>query len=82
MAELSWKVQRALDSFRNLIDKLDELTEEEVLSALEFESSTRRRISIMDRLVAKAADFNRQNFILTLKEKYYGSRQSCCTEQD
>jgi hypothetical protein len=80
--ELSWKVQRALDSFRSFADAFSELTEQEVLDALEFESSTRRRVSIMDRLISKAGDFHRQHYLNSLKEKYYGSRQNCCSEQD
>ncbi len=81
MTALSWKVQRALDSFRSLAGSIDELSEEEVYQALEFEVETRRRSSVINRLIAKAADLNRQTFLTTLKEKYHGSSQAHCTHE-
>ncbi len=63
------RVKRALASARNLNDMINELTEEEVLAALEFECETQRRSSMVDRLIAKAAEFNQQTFIKSLKEK-------------
>jgi hypothetical protein len=65
----SQRVIFALASVRALADAIDQLSEEEVNEALVYESETRRRMSIMNLLISKAADFNRQNFIRHLKEK-------------
>ena len=64
------QVKRALSSVRKFNQLIDELTEEEVLAALEFECETQRRSSIVERLLAKAADFNQQTYLNFLKEKY------------
>jgi hypothetical protein len=66
---VDWKVQRALDSYRELVKTIDEFTEAEVLDALEFEARTRRRSTVIDRLVAKAV----QHYQSSLKEKYHGT---------
>jgi hypothetical protein len=70
-AALDWKVQRALDSFRSLAENIDQLSEEEVYEALEFEVVTRRRSSVINRLIAKAAVFNSKSFLNSMKEKYH-----------
>jgi hypothetical protein len=49
---------------------VDDLTENEVYAALVLECASQRRKSIVNRLIAKAADFNRQNFVQHLKEKH------------
>ena len=69
MAAREWQMQLALKSYRSLVSVIDELTEEEVLAAIELEKGTQRRKSIEDRLIQKAADFNRQTFITSLKRK-------------
>ena len=69
---LSWRTSRALESFRQLQDVVEELTEEEVYYCLKLEVETQRRKTIIDRLVVRAADINRQTFIATLKEKIHG----------
>lgn len=63
------QVKRALSSVRRFNEMIDELTEEEVHAALVFECETQRRSSIVERLLAKAADFNRQTYLNSLKEK-------------
>lgn len=45
-----WHVDQALHSYRTLVKILLELTEGELLKALEVESQTRRRKAIMSRL--------------------------------
>lgn len=72
---LSWRTSRALESFRQLQEVVEELTEEEVYYCLKLEAETQRRKTIIDRLVAKAADLNRQIFIATLKEKIHGTSE-------
>ena len=66
----NWHIQKALNSFRSLAQIIDELTEEEVLHALEVESGSRRRAVMLDKLILKAASLNRINYISYLKEKH------------
>jgi len=63
---------------RRLHDLIDELTEEEILAALELESGTQRRSSIVDRLISRAVRLNELKYSKLLKEKYHGtySKQS------
>lgn len=69
MAVREWHLQLALKSYRELVKIIDELTEEEVLAALELEKSSLRRKSLIDRLIQKAGDLHRQNYVNSLKEK-------------
>ena len=66
-----WRVKRALESFRSLLDVVEQLTEEEVYHCLRLETESQRRQTVIDRLIAKAADYNRQTFVKTLKEKIH-----------
>jgi hypothetical protein len=75
MTVRDWHVQRALESYRQLVSIIDELTEEEVLACLDLEVGTRRRATLVERLIQQAADLHRQNYVKSLKEKYHGSRQ-------
>lgn len=74
----SWRTSRALDSYRSLLEVVEELTEEEVYFCLRLEVETQRRKTVLDRLVARAADINRQTFIATLQEKIHGSPEIGC----
>jgi len=78
----NWRILRALDSVRNLVDDLNEFTEPEILYALQLECDTRRRSTVIDRLIAKAADLHRQNYVVKLKEKYHGSFPERCPQQE
>lgn len=71
----SWRTTRALDSFRSLLAIADKLTEEEVYFCLKLEMETQRRKTVIDRLVTRAADINKQLFIKTLKEKINGTSE-------
>jgi len=73
----SWRTNRALESFRELLKVVDQLTEEEVYYCLKLESESQRRKSLMDRLVVEAAKFNQQHFIKSLKEKINGTSRKC-----
>jgi hypothetical protein len=68
-----WQVTEALSSMRRLADLIDELTEAEVLAALELEAGSQRRRSIVDRLISRAVRLNELNYSKTLKEKYHGT---------
>ena len=65
-----WYVSRALESVESLHDVLSELTADEVIAALELESQSRRRRSIVDRLISKATRLNELMYANALKEKY------------
>lgn len=65
-------IAQALESFRSLNDRLGDLTEEEVLAALQLESTTLRRRSVVDRLISRAARLNEVRYVSQLKEKHYG----------
>lgn len=67
-----WNVDQALSSFVRLNEVLDELTEEEVLACLDLESASRRRRSIIDRLISRAVRLNELRYSQSLKEKYHG----------
>jgi hypothetical protein len=68
-----WHVTEALSSMRRLHELIDELTEEEVLAALELESGSQRRSSIVDRLISRAVRLNELKYSKQLKEKYHGT---------
>ncbi len=65
-----WHIAKAMKSVRSLDEVLDELTEEEILHVLEIEIGGNRRSSVICRLIQKAVDLNRQNYIAKLKEKF------------
>lgn len=69
----SWRTSRALDSYRSLLSVVEELTEEEVYHCLKLEVQSQRRKTIVNRLIDRAADINKQQFINSLKEKLNGS---------
>jgi hypothetical protein len=66
-----FEVTRALESFGELTMLLNDLTEEEVLAALNLESATRRRRSFIDRLISRAVRLNEVRYSSQLKEKYH-----------
>lgn len=72
MAVRKWYLAQALESYPSLKRVLGELTEEEVLAALDLESSTLRRRSLIDRLIQRAVRLNEVNYARQLKEKYHG----------
>lgn len=73
MGVRQWFVSEALGSARRLQEIIDELSEEEVLAALDLESASSRRQSIIDRLISRAVRLNELTYVKTLKEKYHGT---------
>ena len=67
-------VDQALDSFTGLVRVLPELTQKEVMACLELEAATRRRQSILDRLISRAVRINELSYSTSLKEKFHGTR--------
>lgn len=64
-------IDQALTSYPSLKGIVNELTEEEVMAALEIESATRRRQSIVLRLIARANRLNEVRYVAELKKKYH-----------
>jgi len=67
-------MQEALQSFKRLEEILAELTEEEVLACLELEAASRRRRSLIDRLISRAVRLQGLVYSSQLKEKFHGTR--------
>ncbi len=72
MENRQWRVTEALSSMRRLNELIDDLSEEEVIAALELESGSQRRRSIVDRLISRAVRLNELKYAKYLKEKYHG----------
>lgn len=70
MADREWNKTQALLSVASLNEHLLKLTKEEVLACLELESGSRRRRSILDRLISRAVRLNEVAYAKDLKEKY------------
>lgn len=68
-------VAQALESYPALAQHLNDLTEEEVLAALELEAATQRRGSMLSRLISRAVRLNEVRYANQLKEKYCGTSQ-------
>lgn len=64
-------VDQALTSYPSLKAIVNELTEEEVMAALTIESATRRRQSIVLRLIARANRLNEIRYVAELKKKFH-----------
>ncbi len=68
-----WKIDQALSSFHQLADIVGELTEEEVFKCLELEAATRRRKTMINRLISRAVRINEIRYSNQLKGKYHGT---------
>ena len=68
------KLGQLLESFSTMADALNELTEEEVLAALELEAASQRRQSVIDRLIKRAVRLNELKYQRHLKEKFNGKK--------
>lgn len=68
-----WNIVRALESARSLQEHIDELPEADVIAALELESGSRRRRSIIERLIGRAVRLNEITYSKQLREKYHGT---------
>lgn len=65
-----WYVNEVLSTVNRCIKVLPELTKKEVLKALEIESSSLRRKSIVNRLIGRAARINELEYVNKLKVRY------------
>ena len=66
-----WHLAQATTSYSTLRTVVNQLTLEEIHAALELESQTQRRVSIINRLIARAARMAEVNTTRQLKEKYH-----------
>ena len=73
MVVRKWHLDKALFSYRGLIEVLNELTAEEVHACLDLEAGTQRRRSVLDRLISRAVRLNEIKFNQSLQEKIYGT---------
>jgi len=69
-ADRQWTLAQALRSYASLQEALPNLSEEDVLAALDLEAASRRRRSIMDRLIARAVRLRELKYVTQLKERY------------
>ena len=72
MSVRRWYIDQALSSFVRLNEVLGELTEQEVMACLDLEAATRRRRSVIDRLISRAVRLAEIDLSHQLKEKFYG----------
>ena len=72
MAVRKWYLDRALASYPSLKAVIGEQLLEEVIAALDLESGSLRRRSLIDRLISRAVRLNEVSFNRQLKEKYHG----------
>lgn len=75
MSVRKFLIGQALESADALRRHINDLTEEEVLAALELESAAQRRRSVIDRLISKAARLNELHYVAQLKEKFHGTHR-------
>lgn len=68
-----WYIRKALESFQSLKSVLNELSEEEIITALDLESASQRRLSVIERLISRAIRLRELSYATQLKDKYYGS---------
>lgn len=66
-------IQRALESFQGLMEVLTSMTEEEVLYALELESQSLRRSTVLRRLILRAGTLQSARYKNELRKKYHAS---------
>ena len=76
MAARKWYLGQALESFKRLNEVLDELTYEEVIACLTLEAGTRRRQSLIDRLISRAVRLAEIKLNRQLKEKFHGKSKT------
>lgn len=73
MSVNKWRIDQALSSFHRLNELLPELTEEEIFACLDLEAATRRRKSMINRLISRAVRINEIRYSNQLKGKYHGT---------
>ena len=72
MTVRKWHLAQATQSYTTLRTVVNQLTYEEIIAALELESQSLRRKSIINRLISRASHLKEIETICQLKEKYHG----------
>ena len=72
MTVRKWLLAQATQSYTTLRTVVNQLTYEEIIAALELESQSLRRKSIINRLISRASRLKEIETICQLKEKYHG----------
>lgn len=72
MAVRKWQLAQATQSYTTLRTVVNQLTLDEVIAALELESQSQRRKSILTRLISRASRLKEIDYTRQLKEKYHG----------
>lgn len=73
MSVRTWYLSQATQSYSTLRTVVNQLTFEEVIAALELESQSLRRKSILTRLISRASRLKEIEITRQLKEKYHGT---------
>lgn len=68
-----WYMNQALASYASLNQVVNELTEEEVLACLNLEAASRRRRSIINRLIQRAVRLRAIETTRQLKEQFHAT---------
>ena len=71
MAVRRFLLSQATGSYSTLRTVVNQLTLEEAIAALDLESQSQRRKSILTRLIARASRLQEIEFTRQLKEKYH-----------
>lgn len=72
MTVRKWHLAQATQSYTTLRTVVNQLTYEEIIAALELESQSMRRKSIINRLISRASRLKEIETTRQLKEKYHG----------
>ena len=63
----TWRIARALDSFRHLAEVIDQMTEQEIVQVIKLEEAGGRRKSLLDRLYRQHRKIARTNQVATIR---------------
>jgi hypothetical protein len=67
------RVRRALGTYVSLNEVINDMTAEEVMTALDMEAASLRRTAVIDRLISRAVRLNEIEYAQKLKVKFYGA---------
>jgi hypothetical protein len=73
MTVRKWHISRALESYSSLNRIVNELTENEVITCLHLEAGSRRRRSIINRLIQRAVRLRTIETTRQLKEQFHAT---------
>lgn len=74
MATRKWYIDQALTSFTSLNGVIEELSHEEVMACLDLEAASRRRPTVIKRLISRAVRLAEIETKRQLTEKYHGKK--------